>query len=110
MEKNGLAPEKVTTNKTNKMKSRLKMLQKKAEQYNALFGILMQLPTRVINNFYPSIREKDDLIGLHIDIQGYRYHNDDQGCTTYFSLDHATPNQILKSIKLLVSDIDEERL
>ena len=93
---------------TKKIKSRLKMLQKKAEQYNALFGILMQLPSRVINNFILSIQEDNDSLGLHINIEGFTYHNDEHGMPTYLSLEHSTPNQILEAIKLVVSDIDAE--
>jgi hypothetical protein len=50
----------------------------------------------------------DDTLGLHIDMLGYNFYKDEQGNVTYFTLDNATPNQILTSIKRLIVELNKD--
>ena len=82
-------------------------LKRNAEQYMILFGIIMQFSPKVINEWNMQISD-DDTLGLHIDMLGYNFYKDEQGNVTYFTLDNATPNQILTSIKRLIVELNKD--
>jgi hypothetical protein len=82
-------------------------LKRNAEQYMILFGIIMQFSPKVINEWNMHISQ-DDTLGFHIDMLDYDFYKDEQGNVTYFSLNHATPNQILTSIKRLIVELNKD--
>lgn len=82
-------------------------LKRNAEQYMILFGIIMQFSPKVINQWNMQISDNDTL-GLHIDMLGYNFYKDEQGNVTYFTLDNATPNQIITAIKRLIVELNKD--
>jgi hypothetical protein len=83
------------------------IVKRKAEQHMILFGLIMQFSPKVINQWNMQISD-DNNLGLHIDMLGYNFYKDEQGNVTYFTLDNASPNQIITAIKSLIVELSKD--
>lgn len=84
--------------KNTKKMTRTVKLKREAEQYMILFGIIMQFSPELINEWEMCIEKNGGELYIDIACGDWRY-NDGQGNIVDFSLDHSTPDQIIKAIK-----------